>query len=100
VNDTHLARQIVKFSGDQFAQGRLSRDTAPRLHDAARDRPLQADIHRTHRHYKRERSVGAEMLDATAEKLQLSVACKNFIAMLLNATFTKCQNVTNKMNRK
>ena len=48
VNDTHLARQIANLIGDQFAQGRLSRNTAPSLHDAARDRPLEADIKAWH----------------------------------------------------
>jgi hypothetical protein len=100
MDNTQLARQMFKLSGDQFAQGRLSRDTGPRLHDAARDRPLQADIHRTQRHYKRESSVGAEMLAATAEKPELSLACKNFIPMLLNAIFTKCQIVKTEVNRK
>jgi len=99
VNDTHLARQVVNLIENQFAQGRLSRDTAPRLHDAARDRPLQADIHRTHRRYKRKSSVGAEMLAATAEKLQLSLVCKNFIAMLQRHIhqMSECEQNVNRM---
>ena len=48
MDDTHFTRQIVKLIGDQVAQGLVSRDTAPGLHDAARDRPLEADIKARH----------------------------------------------------